>query len=254
MRTRLLNVLLLAALVFAVSRLWQFLGEPPPVLPAVNAAAVASAGAGAKREKPAPVVEIRPEAYDVIVARDLFSPARGVVPPAPATASKPAPRLQPPPKLTLSGVVIIDGEKTAYLQEGTQESRPQKVRENQNFAGGIVKSIRPDGITFVFADTEIIVPLRTPKDGGGAAPVGKALGGAIPRSDAPVAFPRRTVPTGLQPGQMPISSRPMPAAPAMPALAPAAESGNENFGDDEMQEGSTPGGEIPGANEEEPKE
>jgi len=66
--------------------------------------------------------------------------------------------------------VIVDGEKSAYLQEGAQESRPRKVRENDNFAGGVVKAIRPDGVTFLFAGSEINVPLRTPKDVAGTPP------------------------------------------------------------------------------------
>ena len=122
MRIRLLNMLLLAAVLFAVFRLWLFLGEPPPALPAISAGAATPAAEATEPGQDAEVQESRPEAYDVIVARDLFSPTRGVVPPAPAAAAMPAPKPQPAPKLTLYGVVIIDGEKTAYLQEGTQEA------------------------------------------------------------------------------------------------------------------------------------
>ena len=122
----------------------------------------------------------------MIVARDLFSPARGVVPPAPAVAGKPAPKPLPPPKLTLYGVVILDGEKSAYLQEGTQQGRPVKVRENENFANGVVKTIRPDGLTFLFGGSEINVPLRTPKEGAVAPPpAAQDAAVAAPRPQAP---------------------------------------------------------------------
>jgi len=254
-RIRLLNLLLLSVLVLAVSRLWLFLGEPPPALPAIGAGAPPPAPEATEREQNAEVPESRPEAFDVIVARDLFSSTRGVVPPAPTAATKPAPKPQPPPKLTLSGVVIIDGEKTAYLQEGTQETRPRKVRENENFAGGLVKTIRPDGVTFLFADTEINVPLRTPKDGVGTpSPRGPGAAGAVPRAEAPVALPRRLTPAGVQQGQTPVPGRPASAARRIPAVAPPVEPGGEVFGDEEFPEEFMPEEEVPGMSENEVEE
>ncbi len=268
MRIRLLNLLLLVALGLALSRLWVFLGQPPAALPAVKAEAPPSAATG-RPEQPAEIAASGPEAYDVIAARDLFSPTRGVVPPAPAVATQPAARPQPAPKLTLYGVVILDGERTAYLQEGTQEGRPRKVRENEMFSGFLLKAIRPDGVTVVFAGNEIIVPLRTPKEGGeGPAARTQEGAGAAPRPEAPAAFPRRQIPAsaqqqripaGLQQGQMPsgIQQGQIPAAgrqvlspprigPGMPSVAPPIEPGVEMFGDEEFPEGSLPGGEIPG--------
>ena len=167
-RIRLLNILLLAAAGACRLPALAVPGRASPGAAGDQRRGDAARACGTEREQDAEVAEPRPEVYDVIVARDLFSPTRGVVPPAPAAAAKPAPKPQPAPKLTLYGVVIIDGEKTAYLQEGTQEARPRKVRENENFAGGVVKAIRPDGVTFLFAGSEINVPLRTPKDGAGA--------------------------------------------------------------------------------------
>jgi len=254
-RIRLLNVVLLAALVFAISRLWLFLGEPPPSLPAINAGATPSAVPATKREQNAEVAELPPAAYDVIVARDLFSPTRGVVPPAPTAATKPASKPLPAPKLTLYGVVIIDGEKTAYLQEGTQEGRPRKVRENEHFAGGVVKTIRPDGITFLFSGSEITVPLRTPKFGAEALSArGQAPGGSAPRPGTPVAFPRRQLPTGRQlpaPGSPATATHAMPPAfPGMPPVIPPVEFGGEGMGEEGFPEGATPEGEVPDMTEE----
>ena len=245
MRIRLLNILLLSAVVLAVSRLWLFLGEPPPTLPAISAGTTTPAPEAIDREQDAEVVEARPEVYDVIVARDLFSPARGVVPPEPATAVRPAPKALPIPKLTLSGVVIIEGEKTAYLQEGTQEARPRKVRENENFAGGVLKAIRPDGVTFLFAGSEINVPLRTPKDGAGApSPRGQGPSGAITRAEAPAALPRRLAPISVQQGQMPVPGRPLPTAPGRPAVAPPDGPGGGTFEEEEFPEDFMPGEEV----------
>lgn len=252
MRTRLLNLLLLAAVVLAVSRLWLFLREPAPALPAITAGATPPAGLATERVQKAEVAESRPETYDVIAARDLFSPTRGVVPPAPTAVAKPAPKPQPAPKLTLYGVVILDGEKSAYLQEGAQESRPRKVRENENFANGVVKTIRADGVTFLFAGSEINVPLRTPKDGAGTpAPGRQSAGSAPPQPQAPVAFPRRQVPAGVPQGQIPSPGRPGNVRPGMPMVVPPAEPESEVIGDEEFPEEAMPGGEMPDMTEEE---
>lgn len=237
MRIRLLNLLLLALLVLALTRLWVFLGQPPPTLPAIDARVTPPAPETRAEETGREVPTVRPEAYDVIVARDLFSPTRGVVPSAPVAAATPAAKPQPPPKVTLSGVVIIDGQKTAYLQEGTQESRPRKVRENENFAGGVVKTIRPDGVTFLFAGNEINLPLRKPQEGGGAPPPrNQDLGGGAPRAAAPARAPRRLTPSGVQQGQLPVPGRPT----RIPAVAPPEEPEEEIFGDEEFPEEDFP--------------
>lgn len=262
MRTRLANVLLLAALVLAVTRLWQFIGEPPPMLPTITAGATGPAATAGNREQKVEVAESRPATYDVIVARDLFSSTRGIVTPAATAMINPAPKPQPVPKLTLYGVVIIDGEKTAYIQEGTQEGRPRKVRENESFAGGVVNTIRPDGVIFFFAGSEINVPLRTPKVGAEApSPRGQESGSAAPRSQPPAAFPRRQTPTDSPPGLVPAPSHQMTSVPGMPtvppgmqSVAPPVEPGGEIFGAEEFPEGSMPGGAAPGFPEEEAAE
>lgn len=248
MRTRLLNVALLAGLLLAVTRFWMFLGEPPPSLPPLAAEATAPEPEATDREQRAEVAEFRPEAYDVIVARDLFSPTRGVIPPAPAATA--GSRVQPPPRLTLYGVVIVDDEKAAYLQEGTQESRPRKVRVNENFAGGVVKTIRADAITFLFSGSEIRVPLRTPKFGAEAPSArGQGQSAPAPSSGAPVVFPRR---------QLPAPGRPATVVPAIQAVGPGnaaaypgmsvvppVEPGEEAVADEEFPEEPAPEGEMP---------
>jgi hypothetical protein len=243
---RLLNLLLLSALALAVGRFWAFLREPPPRLPA---AATETAEQQRTQTAPAAPPAATPggtEGYDVIVARDLFSPARGVIPPAPATAAPPAAPAQPPPKLTLYGVVILDDEKAAFLQEGVQETKPRKVREGERFAGGVVSAIRPDGVTFVFAGKEITVALRTPKEGLSQIPVpqppqqpGTAAGGA------PAVFPRQfTPPATRQPaGRIP-QQMPTRVQPAFPQIPPTGEDEDELGDEDEdFQDGSDEFGE-----------
>ena len=245
MRTRLLNAVLFAALAASGVRLWQIVREPPPTLPAGAAAANAYTAGTTNREKKDAVGEIRPDGYNLIVARDMFSPSRGVVPPAPAPAVIPPPKPAPVPKLTLAGVVIIDGEKTAYLQEGTQEARPRKVREKESFAGGVVGAIRPDGVTFLFGGSEINIPLRLPKSGADSARV-VDTGDAAPRAESAATMPRR-LPT-------PVPARPMTPAPVLPSVVTPGGPGGGGFGDEEFPEESQPGGEAPSTTEEESHE
>jgi hypothetical protein len=241
-----LNLLLLAALALAVSRLWLFLREPPPALPAVGTAGAPTPEAFT-REQPVAPAEIRPEPYEVIVARDVFSPARGIVPPEPPAAARPAEKPQPPPKLTLYGVVILDGEKSAYLHEGAQEGRPRKIREGEQFAGGVVKAIRPDGVTFVFAGSEIPIPLRTPKEGAAAAPVqAPVAGGTVQRQVTPAPIPRRLSQPRVQQGRPTAPVRQVPPAAVMPRFTPPEEpvegdaGGEEFFPEDTSGEGDEP--------------
>jgi hypothetical protein len=219
-RIRFVNLLLAALLVLAAVRLWTALRAPLPQLPPPPAAespgGMEAAAAAPPAESPAGAGA---EGYDAIVARDLFSAARGVIPPAPPPAAKPAPKPAAQPKLTLSGVVIVDGEKSAYLLEGTQEARPRKVREGEAFAGGTVKLIRPDGITFLFGGSEITVPLRTPKDAGGAARPAEVAATPV----RPDALPRRAGQPAPPPGTAGQVRRPPQAIPGMPRLMPAPE-------------------------------
>jgi hypothetical protein len=227
-RLRLVNLLLAALLALSAARLSTALRAPQPQLPREPVAQTA-AGAGAIPEVPAAGVPAAgaTEGYDAIVARDLFSATRGVVPPEPPAVAKPAPKPPVQPKLTLTGVVIVDGEKAAYLQEGAQEAKPRKVREGESFAGGTVKLIRPDGITFLFAGSEVAVPLRTPKDGGAPPRPGEAA--TMPPQ--PEVAPRR-------PGQPVIPDaaaqlrRQQQGIPGVPRLIPAPE--EEQIFEEEM--------------------
>jgi hypothetical protein len=229
-RLRLVNLLLAALLALSAARLWTAVRAPQPQLPPEPVAQTA-AGAGAIAESTAAGAPAAggTEGYDAIVARDLFSAARGVVPPEPAAAAKPAPKPPVQPKLTLTGVVIVDGEKAAYLQEGAQEAKPRKVREGEGFAGGTVKLIRPDGITFLFAGSEVAVPLRTPKDAGPAPRPGEV-------APAPPAQP---IPAPRRPGQPPLPNaagqlrRPGQMIPGAPRMTPAVEE-ESSFDEEEL--------------------
>jgi hypothetical protein len=250
-RVRLLNLLLAAALLLAGSKLLGLLREPPPALPPIAAEAPPAAEESAPVGPP-PAAEAHPEAFDVIVARDPFSPTRGVVQPAPAVAARPAPK-PPPPKLTLYGVVILDGERYAYLQEGGADARPKKVKERESIAGGTVTAIRPDAVTFLYGGSEIVLPLRTPKDvpaaAGGtdaAAPArGRAAISAQQRRAPPLPVVPGQMPVGGAAGQMPTQpTQPTPDQPGagMPVFPSTGEPADDSGVPEEMLPGESPDG------------
>jgi hypothetical protein len=236
-RPWILNLLLVAGLLVAGSRLWSLWQAPLPDLPKPAAPARSQAESEVESgDEP----EAKPEDFEVIAAKDLFSPARGVVPAVVAKAGElpPAQKPQPAPKVTLAGVVIVDGEIAAFLQEGSQDSRPRKVREGESFAGGKVTAIRPDGVTMLFASGEVSVPLRTPKDGGPSLPAATPAGRFVQpgRATAPV-------PAQVRP-QQPLKP-PMPGVPTyvppdeeepLPDEELFEEEGLEEGGEDEMEE------------------
>lgn len=204
--TWLLNLLLAAVALAGAARLAATLGEPPAALP--------EAPAVIRQSSPAdgPVAD-RPEQdadYEVIVARDLFSPSRGPTPAAPVPVSLPvAPKPPARPKITLFGVVIVDGERSAFLQEGGGDARPKRIQEGESFAGGTVKAIRPDGVTLSFAGVESVVPLRAPKEG--LAP--------LPAMREPQSVPPTPAIPGL-PGRMQTGAAVRGAQPATPLRQP----------------------------------
>jgi hypothetical protein len=153
-------------------------------------------------------------------------------------------------------VVILDGEKTAYLQEGTPDARPRKVRENEAFAGGVVKAIRPDGLTFLFAGSETNIPLRTPKDGAmTVAPRGQDAASPQPRAQAPAGFRRGPAQPGAPAGQMAIPGVQAPVFPGMPmGELPAVQPGGEGGDDEQGPRDSLPEGMAPGVGDDEGQE
>jgi hypothetical protein len=258
-KTWLLNLLLMAAVAVFGSRTWTALQQPPPALPKPSAAARAPV------PSPQPAAPGEGEAggaaretYDEIVARDLFSAMRGVIPPAPkpVTETRPAPKQQPPPKVTLYGVVILDGEKSAFLAEGTQDAKPRKVREGESFAGGKVTAIRADGVTLQFAGNEVSVPLRTPKEGGAAAAPPRPGEQAPPAVAPPAAqeglsrqirppgarYPESLRPPGQQAPPRQTAPRFVPAPPVEEPIPDEELFPEDEGGIDEFDEGA--GGEL----------
>jgi hypothetical protein len=225
-----LNLLLTALLVAAGLRLRALWLQPPPQAPEsapVKAAAKAPAGARGPGEdaagEPEEAAAPKPEDYAVIVAKDLFSPARGVAPPAASLAAAPPPKPQPPPKVTLFGVVILDGERVAYLSEGTQETRPRKVREGESFAGGKITAIRADGVTFQFAGRDTSLPLRVPKEGLAPLPAAPQAVSMPVAPGMPVAPAAPVVPRRFQNGRRVPAMPGQAAVPGVPTFVPPAE-------------------------------
>ena len=114
---------------------------------------------GASQAEPAPAGDSRlpPQAYNVIAARNLFSPTRtetsgpGLASNAPALVAKPS----------LHGVVLREGSPIAYLEDPLTK-RIAGYRIGDPIAGGTVQTISADAVVISRPDGMVDVRLRDP--------------------------------------------------------------------------------------------
>lgn len=87
-----------------------------------------------------------PEAYQVIISRDVFNPRRdpGALRASHATPVAP---VIPPDRLTLLGVAVVDSRATALFAGSTPELTGSR-RPGETLGSGRVVSIDTDGVTF----------------------------------------------------------------------------------------------------------
>src|SRR5256886_2728887 len=123
-----------------------------------------TAGAGgrapvASSAEPAPAGDSRlaPQAYNVIAARNLFSPTRSETS-GPAVAGN-APALIAKP--SLHGVVLREGSPIAYLED-PMTKRIAGYRIGDPIAGGTVQTISADAVVIARPDGMVDVRLRDP--------------------------------------------------------------------------------------------
>src|SRR5882724_10399405 len=136
------------------------------------------------------------EAYNVIAARNLFSPTRSETT-GPATAGN-APALVAKPNL--HGVVLREGSPIAYLEDPLTK-RIAGYRIGDPIAGGTVQTISADAVVISRPDGMVDVRLRDPSK---------------PRPQ-PAAAPPQPVP-GQQP--VPGAQAPVPGPLPMPGSTP----------------------------------
>jgi len=105
--------------------------------------------------------------YAVIKSKNVFSPERTDVPKDSAAEAQSTPdiRIEPPPQLSLKGIVQdIDGEFTAYLTMNNEEARPVHVGERIDNLK--VVSITMTDVTIRWFEQEIKLTLSKVKSVG----------------------------------------------------------------------------------------
>lgn len=175
----------------------------------------------------APVVETPkapPGAYQVVAARNLFSPTR-TEGPAGTTSASASPLVRP----NLYGIVVRDGGSVAYLEDPATK-RVVGYRVGDKIVGGTVQTIKADSVVIERPEGPVDVRLRDPskprtaaaapgQPGApqpGALPPAPALPGVIP----PIASPQQPVPPP-QTAQPQIPQRPgQPQGVIPPATTP----------------------------------
>jgi hypothetical protein len=174
--------------------------RPLPPLPAPRKAAGAAGPETPAQENAAPD---RLTAYNVIVAKYLFSPSRTEGAPE---VAKPAVPL--PPKPTLLGVVVDGPASRAYLEDPSTK-RVFGYQVGDNVAGGKLEKIADDRIQISRSDGTMDVLLRDPAKPKPPAPAPATPPGAPAGAPVGTAPPRMETPPGAPPapGRPPIPPR-----------------------------------------------
>jgi len=147
-----------------------------------------------------------PSAYNVVAARNLFSPTRTEAPSSTSVTALPVSRPN------LFGVVVRDSGSIAYLEDPTTK-RVAGYRVGDKIQGATVQAIKVDGVTIDGPGGPMDVRLHEPNKPR-ATP---AAATATPPSVAP-ALPGVIPPAAAAPG--PSQAAQPPPQPAQPGMVP----------------------------------
>jgi hypothetical protein len=212
------NVVLAAvAAVLALYIARQFMAPMP--LPVGGRRAATSGAVGPAIDAPRPPVS----AYNVVAARNLFSPTRTEAPSGTLLANTPL------VKPNLFGVVVRESGSIAYLEDPTTK-RVAGYRVGDRILGGTVQTIKADVVTIDAPGGPLDVRLHDPGkpratpaavSGTPQPSVAPALPGVIPPA-APTTPPPAQVaqPPGPQPGQPPAVLPGQPPTAVIPGQPP----------------------------------
>ncbi len=177
----------------------------------------APAPAPSRRPSPPPQPVAAPElpaaepasSFNMVAARNLFSPTRSE---APVAASPAAPQL---PKPNLYGIILRDGAPVAYLEDPASK-RVGGYRVGDAVAGGTLKTIGADHVVLTRVEGDISVRLRDPSK---PRPIAPPAAGPTPPGTAGVPAVPGVPPSvaGPQPPGQPTLTRPqLPTSPVLP--------------------------------------
>ena len=167
-------------------------------------------------------------AYNVVAARNLFSPTRTEAPSSTSVTGLPVARPN------LFGVVVRDSGSIAYLEDPTTK-RVAGYRVGDKIQGATVQAIKADGVTIDGPGGPMDVrlhepskPRATPAAATATPPsVAPALPGVIPPaatapapSQAAQPPPQPAQPGMVPPGQPPVGQPPVVGGPGQPGVTP----------------------------------
>ena len=165
-------------------------------------------------------------AYNVVAARNLFSPTRTEAPSSTAVTALPVTRPN------LFGVVVRDSGSIAYLEDPTTK-RVAGYRVGDKIQGATVQAIKADGVTIDGPGGPMDVrlhepskPRATPAAATATPPsAAPALPGVIPPAPAATVpgspQPAQPVPQPAQPGMVPpVAQPPVVGVPGQPGVTP----------------------------------
>jgi hypothetical protein len=157
-----------------------------------------------------------PGAYQVVAARNLFSPTRAEGPGGTATAAM-SPLVRP----NLYGIVVRDrGGSVAYLEDPVTK-RVVGYRVGDKIVGGTVQTIKADSVVIERPEGPVDVRLRDPSRPRTAQPTAAQPGMVQPGSVQPVPALPGVIPPAASPQQpMPPQAAQQPSMPQQPGQLP----------------------------------
>jgi len=148
-----------------------------------------------------------PEAYQIILRRDVFNPRRVPLPVRDSSAAAAIP-VAPPETLTLVGVAVADGKASALFSGSTAELSGTR-HPGEPLGSGRIVSIDTDGVTFE-ADAVSTLRLRVGQT------LRRTVGQAWQASVAPAAVPEVQTVANPPPSTGPVAASAPPADGAAP--------------------------------------
>jgi len=94
--------------------------------------------------------------FKIIAERSIFDPSRTAT--RKSSSNREARRVQPPDRLTLSGVLIDDNQAIAFF-EGSKSEFNKQLKTGANIAGYIITSIHTDIVVLEKDDRQIKLPV-----------------------------------------------------------------------------------------------
>lgn len=195
----LINIVLACLLIFFSYRIYSIWSSPMEEIRASQKKAQQEKGKAEEVRRDMAV-------YQVIVQKDLFRPSRTEFKPLAKSALPPT----PPPKLF--GILIMDNNKIAILEDSTSKKK-KNYHVGESIGDLVVSEIEKDKVILLRGGEKVVVNLREIKT---ITAPSRARPAQARRAPGSVPPPTQNPPVPLPPGQQPQPAPPLTPLEALP--------------------------------------